>query len=116
MILNDIQIARLARKGMIRPFTPRLVRRSGARRVLSHGLCSFGYDLRLSPKEFQIFRHVPGTVADPKAFSMDKSVMPIGRGSIITSPTASPCRRPEAGSFTGRDAASRGRGHHSAKV
>jgi dCTP deaminase len=71
MILNDIQIARLARKGMIRPFTSRLVRRSGGRRVLSYGLCSFGYDLRLSPKEFQIFRHVPGTVADPKAFSMD---------------------------------------------
>ena len=71
MILNDIQIARLARRGMIRPFSPRLIRQAGDRRVLSHGLCSFGYDLRLSPKEFQIFRHVPGTVVDPKAFSMD---------------------------------------------
>jgi dCTP deaminase len=68
--LNDIQIARLARNGMIRPFTPRLIRRCGDLRVLSYGLCSFGYDLRLSPKEFQIFRHVPGTVVDPKAFSM----------------------------------------------
>jgi dCTP deaminase len=69
MILNDSQITRLARKGMIRPFTPKLVRRIAGRQVLSYGLCSFGYDLRLSPKEFKIFRHVPGKVVDPKDFS-----------------------------------------------
>lgn len=71
MILNDLEISRLARKGMIRPFTSRLVRRAGRRPVLSYGLCSFGYDLRLSPKEFMIFRHVPGTVVDPKAFALE---------------------------------------------
>jgi len=54
---------------MIRPFTAKLVRRLAARPVLSYGLCSFGYDLRLSPKEFKIFRHVPGKVVDPKGFS-----------------------------------------------
>jgi dCTP deaminase len=26
-------------------------------------------DLRLSPKEFKIFRHIPGRVVDPKNFS-----------------------------------------------
>ncbi len=69
MILNDSQIIRLARQGMIRPFTPKLVRRVAGHPVLSFGLCSFGYDLRLSPKEFKIFRHVPGKVVDPKCFS-----------------------------------------------
>jgi dCTP deaminase len=69
MILNDSQIAALARRGMIRPFVKKLVRQLGPRPVLSYGLGSFGYDLRLSPKEFKIFRHVPGKVVDPKAFS-----------------------------------------------
>jgi dCTP deaminase len=71
MILNDKQITRLARRGMIRPFTPKLARRVTGRPVLSYGLCSFGYDLRLSPGEFKIFRHVPGKVVDPKNFSPD---------------------------------------------
>ncbi|MDZ4787369.1 MAG: dCTP deaminase [Blastochloris sp.] len=69
MILNDKQITKLAKSGMIQPFVPKLLRRSEGRAVLSYGLCSYGYDLRLSPKEFKIFRHVPGTVVDPKAFS-----------------------------------------------
>lgn len=69
MILNDTRITLLARKGMIRPFSKKLVRQVAGRPVLSFGLCSFGYDLRLSPKEFKIFRHVPGKVVDPKCFS-----------------------------------------------
>jgi dCTP deaminase len=69
MILNDAQIAMLARQGMIRPFTRKLVRVVAGHPVLSFGLCSFGYDLRLSPREFKIFRHVPGKVVDPKSFS-----------------------------------------------
>ena len=71
MILNDSQISRLARRGMIRPFTKKLMRHVANNPVLSFGLCSFGYDLRLSPKEFKIFRHVPGKVVDPKCFSPD---------------------------------------------
>ncbi len=69
MILNDHQIARLARRGMIRPFSAQLVRRLDGRPILSYGLCSFGYDLRLSPKEFKVFRHVPGKIVNPKDFS-----------------------------------------------
>jgi len=37
--------------------------------ALSYGCSSYGYDLRLSPKEFLIFRHVPGTVMNPKRFN-----------------------------------------------
>ncbi len=70
MILNDREIGRLARRGMIRPFTKRMVRVNKGHPVLSYGLGSFGYDLRLSAKEFKIFRHVPGRVVDPKNFSL----------------------------------------------
>ncbi len=70
MILNDRQITALARRGLIRPFVSNLVRVAEDQRpVLSFGLSSFGYDLRLSDKEFRIFRHVPGTVVDPKDFN-----------------------------------------------
>lgn len=60
---------------MIQPFVAELVRRVNSegstpgRSVISYGLSSYGYDIRLSPKEFKIFRHIPGTVLDPKNFN-----------------------------------------------
>ncbi len=77
MIKNDAWIARMAAQGMITPFEPSLVRTvdSGSlnsmRPVISYGLSSYGYDLRLSPAEFRIFRHIPGKVVDPKRFNPD---------------------------------------------
>ncbi|MBE9116811.1 dCTP deaminase [Lusitaniella coriacea LEGE 07157] len=71
MIQNDIWIAKMADKGMISPFEPKLVRRTDNLPVISYGLSSFGYDIRLSPKEFRVFRHIPGTVVDPKNFNPD---------------------------------------------
>jgi dCTP deaminase len=72
MLKNDRWIA--DQVGMITPFIPELVRRSPAnqpdgRPVLSYGLSSAGYDLRLSPQQFLLFRHIPGTIVDVKAFS-----------------------------------------------
>ena len=69
MIKNDNWIKKQAAKGMIQPFEGRLVNRVDDRRLLSYGLSSFGYDIRLSPNDFRIFRHVPGTVIDPKNFN-----------------------------------------------
>ncbi|HEY9298879.1 MAG TPA: dCTP deaminase [Phormidium sp.] len=75
MIKNDIWIKEMAEKGMIAPFEPSLVREIQGdsslpiRPVISYGLSSFGYDIRLSPVEFRIFRHIPGTVVDPKNFN-----------------------------------------------
>jgi len=69
VILSDIEIKRLARKGMITPFVPRHVSQVRGVPALSYGLSSYGYDLRLSSEHFLIFRHVPGTVVDPKAFN-----------------------------------------------
>ncbi|QVQ57104.1 deoxycytidylate deaminase [Anabaena phage Elbi] len=39
-------------------------------KVISYGLSSFGYDIRLSSKEFFTFRRVPGMIVDPKKFSL----------------------------------------------
>ncbi len=75
MIKNDAWIAKMANEGMIQPFQPSLVRQLAnaehplGQPVISYGLSSYGYDIRLSPAEFRIFRHIPGTVVDPKNFS-----------------------------------------------
>ena len=50
-------------KGMIEPFEERQVRRG----VISYGLSSYGYDLRIADA-FKIFTNVFNTVVDPKAF------------------------------------------------
>ena len=85
-ILNDIQLAELiVNHQMIEPFELSMVRElcfdpnsengirwdDSPRRVISHGLGSFGYDITLSPKDFRIFKHIPGTVIDPKNFNPD---------------------------------------------
>lgn len=69
MIKNDIWIKKMANEGLITPFEPSLIRRVDQLPVISYGLSSYGYDLRLSPQDFRIFRHVPGTVVDPKNFN-----------------------------------------------
>ncbi len=75
MIKNDAWIKTAASEGMIAPFESSLIRRAQLpththeNPVISYGLSSYGYDIRLSPNEFRIFRHVPGTVIDPKNFN-----------------------------------------------
>jgi dCTP deaminase len=49
--------------GMIRPFSEKQVREG----VISYGVSSFGYDLRVAD-EFKIFTNVNSTVVDPKDF------------------------------------------------
>lgn len=71
MIQNDTWIKKMASQGMIVPFESNLIRRVEELPVISFGLSSFGYDIRLSPKEFRVFRHIPGTVVDPKNFNPD---------------------------------------------
>ena len=77
MLKNDRWIREQAVQGMIEPFQLDLVRQvlvndfdgEPIRKVLSFGCSSYGYDIRLSPKDFKIFRHVPGTVMNPKRFN-----------------------------------------------
>ena len=81
MILNDAEITELAINGMITPFQIQLIREVSVhghaempgqiRKVISYGLSSYGYDIRLSSKEFKVFKHIPGTIVNPKNFNPD---------------------------------------------
>ena len=62
-IQNDRWIIEQANLGMIEPFENSQVR-SG---VISYGVSSFGYDMRVAP-EFKIFTNVMSSIVDPKAF------------------------------------------------
>ena len=67
-LLADHEIQALSESGLITPFTPELVRHEHGRKILSYGLSSYGYDLRLSAKEFFTFRRIPSLLTDPKNF------------------------------------------------
>lgn len=69
-ILADWQIEELCTtdKPMIEPFVPYQVKG-----VISYGLSSYGYDIRLSD-EFKIFTNVNNTVVDPKNFDSESLV------------------------------------------
>jgi dCTP deaminase len=69
MLKNDKWIIEQAAEGMIVPFEKSLVRTIDHRKVISFGLSSYGYDLSLSDQDFRVFRHIPGTIVDPKRFN-----------------------------------------------
>src|SRR5690554_6706160 len=63
-IKSDRWIRRMAEEaGMIDPFVPTQVREG----VVSYGLSSFGYDIRVAD-EFKVFTDVHSVIVDPKAF------------------------------------------------
>ncbi len=64
-VKNDTWIRQMAQeKGMIEPFVDGQVREG----VISYGLSSYGYDIRVSD-EFKIFTNVHSAVVDPKNFN-----------------------------------------------
>jgi dCTP deaminase len=68
MIKSDRWIRRMAQEhGMIEPFTDRLVRNTESGRVISYGLSSYGYDLRVA-REWRVFTNVHNSIVDPKNF------------------------------------------------
>jgi len=68
MIRPDTWIAKMCKEhDMIEPFVEEQVRSIDGLPVVSFGLSSFGYDIRVSNK-FRIFTNVYGTVIDPKNF------------------------------------------------
>lgn len=85
-ILSDRQIAELcATENMISPFADRQVRVNEAGEpIISYGLSSYGYDLRLG-REFKIFTnaHQGQGVVDPKNFDMKNYVEHEGDSVII---------------------------------
>lgn len=79
MLLSDISIAGLASNGMIEPFVERnisaippvlLANSVNPLKVLSFGLSSCGYDVRLAEK-FKVFSNLKPKIIDPKRFDDD---------------------------------------------
>ena len=56
------------KRDLIAPFEPKLIKKVNQMSILSYGLSSFGYDIRLSSLDFRVFRRIPGQVIDPKHF------------------------------------------------
>src|SRR5215468_9290191 len=64
LIKSDRWIRRMAlEQGMIKPFEERQVRRG----MISYGLSSYGYDIRIAD-EFKIFTNINTAIVDPKGF------------------------------------------------
>ena len=68
-VLADWEIANLSRmENMIAPFTEKLVNKVGDKKILSYGLGSYGYDIRLSPEQCFLFGGTQRGDCVPKAF------------------------------------------------
>jgi dCTP deaminase len=71
-VLADWEIKKLAEEEeMIAPFVDHLVNKKDNRKLLSYGLSSYGYDIRLSPKQCLIFGKIQSGDCDPKNFDPD---------------------------------------------
>ncbi len=80
---SDRWIRKMAKeKGMIEPFVDHLVREEDGQKIVSYGLSSFGYDLRVS-NEFKVFTNLNNSLIDPKDFTQDAFVDVIGPECII---------------------------------
>src|SRR5690348_9345295 len=67
---------------MIAPFSEKQVREG----VISYGLTSYGYDLRVS-NEFKIFTNVNSAIIDPKQFD-ERSFVSVESDSVIIPPNS----------------------------
>ncbi|EKE08208.1 MAG: Deoxycytidine triphosphate deaminase [uncultured bacterium] len=67
-LCSDRWIREMAMKTkMIEPFADQQVREANGQRLVSFGLSSYGYDLRVAD-EFKVFTNVHNTIVDPKNF------------------------------------------------
>jgi dCTP deaminase len=84
-IKSDRWIRRMAREHrMIEPFVDSQVRAPDkeTRKVISYGVSSYGYDMRVAP-EFKIFTNVLSAVVDPKHFDSKSFVAFEGEVCIV---------------------------------
>jgi dCTP deaminase len=83
-MLSDKQIRRLSQEQrMIEPFVDRQVRHlDNGQSVISYGLSSYGYDLRVAG-EFKVFTNVFNTIVDPKDFDSKSFVDVYGEACIV---------------------------------
>lgn len=68
-VKSDRWILQMCREQqLITPFEDKLVREVDGRRIISAGLSSYGYDLRLAPDGFRVFSPIASAEIDPKRF------------------------------------------------
>jgi dCTP deaminase len=68
-VKSDRWILKMCREHqLITPFEERLVREIDGRRIISAGVSSYGYDLRLAPDGFRVFSPIASAEIDPKNF------------------------------------------------
>lgn len=72
--------------GMIEPFVERQMRDDSGRRLISYGLSSYGYDLRVAD-EFKVFTNVYSAMVDPKEFD-EKSFVDIKTDVCVVPPNS----------------------------
>jgi dCTP deaminase len=85
-VKSDRWILEMCRRHeLIAPFEERLVREIEGRRILSSGLSSYGYDLRLAADGFRVFSPIASAEIDPKNFD-DRSLV---ESPLRTSPDGS---------------------------
>lgn len=83
MLKSDRWIRKMAHEqGMINPFSEKQVREG----VISYGLSSYGYDLRVAD-EFKVFTNVNSTTVDPKRFD-ERSFVTIQSDVCIVPPNS----------------------------
>lgn len=71
---SDRWIREMAEKeGMIEPFVGRQVRESDGKKIISYGLSSYGYDIRVA-NNFKVFTNINNSIVDPKNFRNDAFV------------------------------------------
>src|SRR5882757_4487151 len=87
-VCSDKWIRRMAlERGMIEPFIDGQIKQAeDGGRVISYGLSSYGYDLRVS-REFKVFTNIFSTVVDPKNFD-PKSFVDIETDICIVPPNS----------------------------
>lgn len=74
-VKSDKWIRKMALEyGMITPFEESLIREFEGRRIISCGVSSYGYDMRLAKDGFFIFSPIKGREIDPKQFDNDSLI------------------------------------------
>lgn len=82
-LCSDRWIRKMAlEESLIEPFVDGQVRSQEKERIVSFGLSSYGYDLRVA-EEFKVFTNVYNTIVDPKDFREDSFVDIVGKTCLI---------------------------------
>jgi dCTP deaminase len=79
---EDRWIEEQAQLGMIEPFVNQQIKEEKGQKIISYGLSSYGYDIRVA-NHFKVFTNVYNSVVDPKHFTEDAFVDIIANECII---------------------------------